>query len=43
MTQQELTKEFLLDLAHKANNYAMLKDIDASEVFFHKGKTRDYG
>jgi PmbA protein len=36
MTQQELTKEFLLNLAHKANDYAMSKDIEASEVFFHK-------
>ncbi|MHA1483180.1 MAG: PmbA/TldA family metallopeptidase, partial [Candidatus Heimdallarchaeaceae archaeon] len=38
MTQPELTKEFLLDLAHKANDYAMSKDIDASEVFFHKSR-----
>ncbi len=38
MKQQELTKEFLLDLAHKANDYAMSKEIDASEVFFHKSR-----
>ncbi|MCK5304135.1 MAG: hypothetical protein KAJ72_02725, partial [Candidatus Heimdallarchaeota archaeon] len=38
MTQQELTKEYLLDLAHKANDFAMSKDIDASEIFIHKSR-----
>ena len=36
MASKEQTKDFLLDLANKAIEHGMDKNIDATEIFFHK-------